>query len=125
MKTERRIHFIVVLSLLKISVLAQPGPKPLFPGHLSPALQHLPVSAMGLTLAGSPRNSLPNPAPQPITAIPYHLPDPVSSDFYSRNLGFFCRQEWKVEKAVSLPLRFRLGSVTEVDHLEGKDIKPH
>jgi len=49
------------------------------------------------------------------------LPNPVSSDFYCNSLGFFCRQEWKVEKAIAIPFRFRLGSVAEVDRLEGKN----
>lgn len=44
----------------------------------------------------------------------------VSPSFYSCNLAFFCRQELKFEKAIKVPLKFRLGSVQYVDYLEGK-----
>ena len=42
-------------------------------------------------------------------------------DFYSIHLGFFCRQEIKIEKLTKVPLRFRLGSVQECDRMEGKN----
>ncbi len=45
---------------------------------------------------------------------------PVSPDFYSTHLGFFCRQEIKFEKATRVPFKFRLGSVQQCDRLEGK-----
>ncbi|MEJ7611812.1 MAG: hypothetical protein WKF88_11590 [Ferruginibacter sp.] len=44
----------------------------------------------------------------------------VSPSFYTGNLAFFCRQEIKFEKATKIPLKFRLGSVQQVDYLEGK-----
>jgi len=34
--------------------------------------------------------------------------------------GFFCRQEWIMEKKIKVPVRFRLGTVSYVDYLEGK-----
>ena len=49
---------------------------------------------------------------------------PVSGlpgNFYSCNLGFFCKEELKVEKAVKIPLKLRLGSVQYVDWMEGKN----
>jgi hypothetical protein len=45
---------------------------------------------------------------------------PVTPDFYSRNLSFFCRTEMRFEKATSIPLRFRLGSLQYTDYLEKK-----
>lgn len=47
----------------------------------------------------------------------------ISPTFYLGNLAFFCRQEIKFEKATKIPLKFRLGSVQQVDYLEGKNNK--
>jgi hypothetical protein len=44
----------------------------------------------------------------------------VSPTFYCDNLGFFCRQEIKFAKVTKIPFVFRLGSVAQVDYLEGK-----
>lgn len=44
----------------------------------------------------------------------------VPADFYSSRLSFFCRTEWKLEKATSLSLRFRFGSLQYTDYLEQK-----
>ncbi len=44
----------------------------------------------------------------------------VSPSFYTNNLAFFCRQEIKFEKITKVPFKFRLGSVQQVDYLEGK-----
>jgi hypothetical protein len=44
----------------------------------------------------------------------------ISSNFYTQNFGFFCKKELQLEKAIKLPLKFRLGSVDQCDWLEGK-----
>jgi len=49
---------------------------------------------------------------------PQKYPVPV---VYSPNdLAFFCKIEVQLEKAVKVPIKFRLGSVDQVDFLEGK-----
>lgn len=44
----------------------------------------------------------------------------LSPAFYSIQLGFFCKQEIKLDKLTKIPFRFRLGSVEECNRLEGK-----
>jgi len=45
----------------------------------------------------------------------------LPSNYYSSNLGFFCKKELQVQNAVKVPLRFRLGSVSYCDAMEGKN----
>jgi hypothetical protein len=45
----------------------------------------------------------------------------LPEDYYSKNLSFFCRKELQIEKMTKLPLRFRLGSLEQVNQLEGKN----
>jgi len=52
-----------------------------------------------------------------LKTFPFRLLPP---DFYSTHLGFFCRKELQVEKAVKFPIKFRLGSVAYCDAMEGK-----
>lgn len=44
----------------------------------------------------------------------------VPENNYSKGLTFFCRNEWLLEKRTGVPFRFRLGSVEQVNWLEGK-----
>jgi hypothetical protein len=51
----------------------------------------------------------------------------VPENNYSKGLTFFCRNEWLLEKKTGVAFRFRLGSVDQVNWLEGKQrnyIKP-
>lgn len=55
----------------------------------------------------------------PAPAVPVRL-NPIPGNFYSANLGFFCKRELQLEKITKFPFKFRLGSVEECDRLEGK-----
>ncbi|MDN3658211.1 hypothetical protein QWZ08_21340 [Ferruginibacter paludis] len=44
----------------------------------------------------------------------------LSPGYYASQLGFFCKQEIKLEKTAKIPFKFRLGSVDDCDRMEGK-----
>jgi hypothetical protein len=44
----------------------------------------------------------------------------LRKDAYIKNLAFFCRQEWKIEKALGVTLKLRVGSLEQCNMLEGK-----
>ena len=54
------------------------------------------------------------------TIKPMRLPV-LPFDYYSSNIGFFCKKELQVERAVRFPVKFRLGSVAYCDGMEGKN----
>lgn len=43
----------------------------------------------------------------------------VAPNYYTTQTGFFCNQERALEKKIKIPLRFRLGSLSYTEQLEG------
>lgn len=75
--------------------------------------------AMDTVVIGPARHFIYSPIPhQPKEAISSLV---FKSPYKHRDhLGFFCKWELKLDKQVSHPVRFRLGSVDYVNRMEGK-----
>lgn len=43
----------------------------------------------------------------------------IAADFYTKQTGFFCNTERALEKKTKIPLKFRLGSLSYTEKLEG------
>ncbi len=52
--------------------------------------------------------------------VPLAPTNVVSPNFYVNNLGFFCKQELKLQGYTRIPVKLRLGSVQYCDWMEGK-----
>jgi hypothetical protein len=44
----------------------------------------------------------------------------IPSNYYTKHLGFFCTNEWRLQKATGVNLFLRLGTKEYVDYLERK-----
>jgi hypothetical protein len=44
----------------------------------------------------------------------------IPQNYYTQHFGIMCKQELAIEKAIKIPLRFRLGSLQQCNYLEGK-----
>lgn len=45
----------------------------------------------------------------------------LPGNFYAKQLPFFCNKELQIQKAVGIPIKFRLSTVEYCDRLEGKN----
>ncbi|MEO5500167.1 MAG: hypothetical protein ABIR31_01880 [Ginsengibacter sp.] len=54
--------------------------------------------------------------------LPFNIkPDlQITPDQVSCKYGFFCKNEWKLEKTTRLPFRFRVGSLEQCDFYENR-----
>lgn len=50
---------------------------------------------------------------------------PMPKTFYFNSIGFFCKKELQIEKALRFPVKLRLGSVAYTDQMEGKVKEVH
>ena len=48
------------------------------------------------------------------------LSRPLPQNFYKQNMGYVCKKELQLQKAIALPVFIRLGSKNYVDYLERK-----
>ena len=55
-----------------------------------------------------------------IKALPAFSMNIIPADYYTKNMGFFCKKELSLEKSTKIPLRLRLGSLNYCNYLEGK-----
>lgn len=70
-----------------------------------------------VTLLPAAKKEMPVAAPPP-TAYPVYLLAP--NTYYEQHFGFFCKQEWVLQKHTGVPVRFRLGNYSYTQQLEGK-----
>jgi hypothetical protein len=88
------------------------------------SMKHISLFAVLLLYAGFVHAQMQTPAadnPVRLRDSALYLPIRlVPQDSYRKELAFFCKREWELEKKTGVPMKFRLGSVDYVNTLEGK-----
>jgi hypothetical protein len=125
-RPERKISFLVVW-LTMFSFISGNGQILLKKTDMSPDFKHLwlpgtrdifrVTNAAGHVLPGYP-----DPSASVIAAKTQNSKQGfvIRPDIYYYQSGFFCKREWELEKATHIPFRFRLGSLADLDAMEGK-----
>jgi hypothetical protein len=113
---KRRIKFIVVLMVLFFQkAAAQTQLSHLIPSH------QLKINFVTGNVLNFSEHLVTRLDPLERASTPsYKVPGTIQPDFYTRNFGFFCDKELRLEKSTKIPLKFRLGSLDYCNKLEGK-----
>jgi hypothetical protein len=106
------LWIVVLVFLFKGEILGQEKNVEKNPRHFSNSMDFI---STGLFSRGQNQ-----PVKLFLNSYPLQAAMPLAKDFYSSHLSFFCRKELQIEKAISVPLRFRLGSLEYTNYLEGK-----
>jgi hypothetical protein len=72
----------------------------------------------------SAKQTIPHFLPAYYNAVPLKqqaFQNTLPGNFYAKQLPFFCSKELQVQKAVGIPVKFRLSTVEYCDKLEGKN----
>jgi hypothetical protein len=134
---QRKKTFLVVcLSILMVVVRGQatdyaPVEK-IVPDHLI-LTKMSPFTGSPTRTAQAPNRpytALDRPHASPDPLLPFHMTEAYQPGeeaaymgggaYYTNTLGFFCKRELDVQKAIRLPVFFRLGSLEYCNKLEGK-----
>ena len=123
---QRKKTFLVAcLSILMVVARGQQAPsapvEKIVPDHLT--LTKIPLGSVpsGAASEARQRPLLPFPG----TNADLYRPGREAAymgggSYYTSTLGFFCKRELEVQKAIRLPVFFRLGSLEYCNRLEGK-----
>lgn len=129
-RAERKIFFLVVW-LTTISCISGYG-QDFYKMGIKKDFLGLAYPGSGVRSTGQPRfNLYPDPYGGPVFKSNADEPGkiypgadmvmaPVPPNIYYTQSGIMCKAEWQVEKATHLPIRFRLGSLTDCNAMEGK-----